>query len=211
MERGRDLGFLGPGPLRVHLDHAAGFAVVIDGSGPTARRVVDLGSGGGIPGLVLAERWPEARFVLIDAARRRVEFLSEVVTSLGWSERVRVVGARAEEAGRDPDLRGRHDLVVARGFGPPAVTAECAAPFLEVDGRLVVSEPPEDHDESGGPRRWPPEPLASLGLAPDGSWSRPFHYQALRQVGPCPDRYPRRTGVPRKRPLFTVGGAGSTS
>jgi 16S rRNA (guanine527-N7)-methyltransferase len=104
-------------------------------------------------------------------------------------------------------FRGRYDLVVARGFGPPAVTAECAAPFLELGGRLVVSDPPDeppDRGEGGGSRRWPTAPLAALGLAPERSFAQPYHYQALRQVAPCPDRYPRRTGVPRKRPLFAV-------
>jgi len=70
-------------------------------------------------------------------------------------ERVRVIRSRAEVAGHDPALRFQFDLVTARGFGPPAVTAECAAGFLRVDGRLVVSEPPEDRVS-----RWPSDGLA---------------------------------------------------
>jgi 16S rRNA (guanine527-N7)-methyltransferase len=113
---------------------------------------------------------------------------------------VHVVRARAEEAGRQPDLRATFDLVVSRGFGPPAVTAECGAPFLRVGARLVVSEPPAESDKHEF--RWPPAGLAELGLAPSEEWRKPFHYQAFVLERPCPDRYPRRVGVPAKRPLF---------
>ena len=91
--------------------------------------------------------------------------------------------------------------MVARGFGPPPVTAECGAPFLRVGGTLVVSEPPR-RTSAGRSARWPTEGVMALGLRPAGTWQRPFHYQALEQAEPCPDRYPRRVGVPAKRPLF---------
>jgi 16S rRNA (guanine527-N7)-methyltransferase len=209
LERSRSLGFLGPGSVRVHVEHAAGFAAGV----PVAPgSVLDLGSGGGVPGLVLARRWPGCELVLLDAGERRCDFLRSAVRDLGLDDRVRVVRGRAEEAGRDPALRGRFDVVVARGFGPPPVTAECGAPFLRVGGRLIVSDPPRDGDgEPGGGDgsgagaddvRWPPAGVAPLGLVVGRAWRRPFHYQELRQQHPCPDRYPRRNGVPAKRPLF---------
>jgi len=198
LDRSRSLGFLGPGSVRVQAEHAAGFTEVVDR--PPAR-LLDLGSGGGVPGLVLAERWPDAEAVLLDAAERRCRFLEEAVSDLGWAERVRVVRARAEEAGRREDLRGSFDLVVARGFGPPPVTAECGAPFLRVGGTLVVSEPPTE-DGVGRTARWPAQGVMVLGLRPAGTWQRPFHYQVLEQVELCPDRFPRRVGTPAKRPLF---------
>jgi 16S rRNA (guanine527-N7)-methyltransferase len=157
--------------------------------------VVDLGSGGGVPGLVLAARWPSASVVLLDASERRTAFLSDAAARLAPG-RVTVCRARAEDAGRDPALRGLADLVTARGFGPPAVTAECAAPLLRVGGRLIVSEPPE------GPGRWPWEPLAEFGLAPLREIRAPAAYAVLVQVDPCPDRFPRRVGIPAKRPRF---------
>jgi 16S rRNA (guanine527-N7)-methyltransferase len=109
---------------------------------------------------------------------------------------VRVVAARAETAGRS-DLRGEFDLVVARSFGPPAVTAECAAPFLRVGSRLLVTEPP-----GGLPHRWDPDGLAYLGLKVDARIVAPTAFQILIQDVVCPDRFPRRVGVPAKRPLF---------
>jgi 16S rRNA (guanine527-N7)-methyltransferase len=158
---------------------------------------VDLGTGGGLPGLVLLAVWPAAHAVLLDSNERRTAFVAEAVTQLGWSARADVRRSRAEEAGRDPGLRGGAPLAVSRGFGPPAVVAECAAPLLTAGGRLIVSEPPDGGD------RWPPEPLRTLGMAAEelvvASGSR---FQVLRQQEPCPDAYPRRVGIPAKRPLW---------
>ncbi|MDP9071977.1 MAG: class I SAM-dependent methyltransferase [Actinomycetota bacterium] len=196
LEEGRRLGFLGPGPVEGHVEHARGFIQAVGHERP--RRVVDLGSGAGIPGLVLAQAWPDAELTLLDSNERRTAFLDRVVRLLGWSSRVSVVRARAEDVGRDPLRRGGADVVTARGFGPPAVTAECAAPLLRVGGRLVVSEPPEDDE-----KRWPAEPLAELGLRPSGRLEQAFaRFQVLRQERPCPPAFPRRSGVPAKRPLF---------
>jgi 16S rRNA (guanine527-N7)-methyltransferase len=201
LERSRGLGFLGPGSVRLHVDHAAGFAAGIR-SAPA--QFLDLGSGGGVPGLVLAQWWPESRAVLLEARERRCAFLREAVRDLDLDGRVVVIWARAEEAGHRDYLRGVFDLVVARGFGPPAVTAECGAPFLRVGGTLVVSEPPDD-GETGAPpgaSRWPAPGLARLGLVVGRSWTDGFRYQSLDPVEPCPDRYARNPGVPAKRPLF---------
>lgn len=196
LERSREVGFLGPGPVDAHVEHALGFAEVV---GEPPASVVDLGSGGGVPGLVLAAVWPDTRFVLLDSMERRTAFLGEAVQGLGWDGRVEVVRTRAEVAGRDDTFRGWHDVVVSRSFGPPAVTAECAAPLLRVGGRLVVSEPPEQAGE-----RWPADGLATLGLgtpqrltAENGAG-----YVVLVQEAPCSVKFPRREGVPTKRPLW---------
>ena len=173
--------------------HARGFERVVPS---VPGRAVDLGSGGGLPGLVLATDWPSTEWVLLDAHERRTAFLGEAVASLALTN-VRVVRARAETFGRTAGERGAYDLVTARGFGPPAVTAECAAPLLRVEGLLVVSEPPEED-----PERWPDEGVALVGLRRDGEAVDAARYQVLRQIAPCPERFPRRIGVPAKRPLF---------
>jgi 16S rRNA (guanine527-N7)-methyltransferase len=156
------------------------------------RRALDLGSGGGVPGLILAQRWPATSWTFLDANDRRCRFLGEAITALELGDRAAVVQGRAEEVGRGDDQRGSYDLVTARSFGPPATTAECAAPFLAVGGRLLVSEPPD------GPPRWPVE-VEQLGLR---VVERVGGIQVLEQASLCPDRFPRRTGVPLKRPLF---------
>lgn len=193
LERARRLGVLGPGPVEAHVAHAAGFLEALGAVGP-GRLVVDLGSGGGIPGLVVAEARPDLRIVLLDAMEKRTALLDDAVTAMGIADRVQVVTGRAELLGRDEALRGAAAAVTARSFGPPAATAECAAPLLEVGGLLVVSEPPE------GPDRWPAGELAGLGLEP--SKLDVPGMKVLCQATPCPDTYPRRNGLPAKRPLF---------
>ena len=192
LARARDLGLLGPGPVEDHHAPAGGFVDALVGVGG---RVVDLGSGGGVPGLPVALARPDLEMVLVDASARRGAFLTAAVEALGIADRVSVVVGRAEAVGRGV-LRGSADAVIARSFGPPAATAECAAPFLRVGGRLVVSEPPEGDD------RWPPAGTARLGLSPVGVSHGSPRIQVLEQIRPCPDSYPRRDGVPAKRPLF---------
>lgn len=195
LARSRELGFLGPGPVADQRAHAEAFLGAIDIEGVAA--AVDLGSGGGIPGLVLAGALPDVRWTLLDGMVRRTSFLEEAVRALGWADRVAVETVRAEAAGRGA-RRGAADLVVARSFGPPAVTAECAAPLLRLGGQLVVSEPPEADG-----RRWAAEGLVELGLLLETTVVGPPGFVRLRKTGETPERYPRRVGVPVKRPLWT--------
>jgi 16S rRNA (guanine527-N7)-methyltransferase len=195
LERSRRLGFVGPGPISTHVEHAVRvLRIIAHAVGPG--RGLDLGSGGGVPGLVLAVRRPEWSWVRLDARQRRTDFLEAAVRGLDLDDRVDVVCARAEEAGRDPALREMCDLVVARSFGPPPVTAECGAPFLVVGGRLVVSEPPEPD-----PRRWPAVELQAVGLgAPSAMVDGWVSMELVTRVG---DGVPRANGRPAKRPLWT--------
>lgn len=198
-------GFIGHGDLTRHLRHARGYGDAwrhVSGSAPLSpREVADLGSGGGLPGLVLAEEWPGAHFVLIEANHRRAAFLRWAIAALTRTASVDVVTERAEAVAQRPDFRATFDLVVARSFGPPSVTAECAAGLLVPDGLLVVSEPPGEPGQTDTDR-WPSGPLQTLGLDVLPVFRSEFTYAILRQVQPCPARYPRRVGIPAKRPLF---------
>ena len=153
LERARSLGFLGPGPVAAHIEHAEAFLAALEGVTGT---LIDLGSGGGVPGLVLGVARPDLTLLLLDARATRCRFLEAAVAALDLA--AEVVEGRAEAIGHGP-RRGTADAVVARSFGPPAATAECASPLLRVGGRLVVSEPPTVEGT-----RWPVEPLADLGL-----------------------------------------------
>lgn len=193
-EAAKEEGALGPSPVDEHLKHALAWAEIL----PEPKRFVDLGSGAGVPGLILAMLFPDSEAVLIDARRRRSANLEISVHTLGLTERVSVLCARAEEAGRDPELRGGFDLVVARSFGSPAITAECAAPFLAVGGSLSVSEPPSARED-----RWQVEGLKALGLTrPDLHRVGEAGFMVSRLEELCPERYPRRNGMPEKRPLW---------
>jgi 16S rRNA (guanine527-N7)-methyltransferase len=201
LDEARDLGFLGPGPVRRQHEHALDLARAIGGC---RGRLLDLGTGGGLPGLVLFDEWSATTGVLLDAQRRRCEFLTRAVVALELADRVAVTCGRAELLARDPALRGQFDLVTARAFGPPAVSAECAVGFLGPGGELVVTEPPAAVGTEGeGTPRWDPDGLAALGfletralrVADTGA-------MRMRLSRPADERWPRRDGVPAKRPLW---------
>ncbi|MDQ2678576.1 MAG: class I SAM-dependent methyltransferase [Actinomycetota bacterium] len=197
LERSREHGFLGPGPVAPQREHARVFVSPLQ----AASRVLDLGSGGGVPGLVLAWELPALEVVLLDAMAKRCDFLETAVAELGLGARVQVACGRAEELARDEQWRRSFPVVVARSFGPPAVLAECAVGFLTGPGaRLLVSEPP---DATASELRWPDAGLAVLGLARRRlERSHGGTVQELVMTAPPADRYPRRVGVPAKRPLF---------
>ncbi len=197
--RARALGFLGPGPIDAHLQHATGFAAATEAHlGRPPRSYLDLGSGGGVPGLILATHWPCARGALVESAHRRAVHLRGELELLVLDARIEVVEERAEVTGRRPGYREQFEIVTARSFSGPAVTAELASPLITPGGAVIVSEPPTD-DET----RWPPEQLASLGLAP----AEPLTLQnadfvRIPKVEAVSDAVPRRVGRPSKRPRW---------
>ena len=190
LKRAQTLGFLGPVPVQDHIAHSAGFLEALEGL--EHGRVADLGSGGGVPGLIVASARPDLHLVLIDATAKRCRFLEEAVAALDLD--AEVVEGRAEVLGRGA-LRATFDAVLARSFGPPAATAECGSPLLHVGGELMVSEPPQDD------QRWPAE-VSQLGLEVGRRVGSTPVVQTLRQATLCPERFPRRDGLPAKRPLF---------
>ena len=194
LEEGRRRRYLGPGPLEAQVAHARAFLRLwrAESDAPS----LDLGSGGGLPGLVLALDRPCSRWVLVDANARKTAFLSWACLALGLLDRVSVVTGRAEELGRDLAHRGHYSTVVARSFARPPAVAECAAPLLRVGGVLLVSEPPEER------QRWPVSGLEQLGLVVLQTEPATPRIVALEQQRLCPERFPRRGGVPAKRPLW---------
>ncbi len=181
------VGLLGPGPVEAHLEHAQQFVPLVP---ERCTQLLDLGSGAGVPGLLLATRI-DGEVFLLDGSEKRAQFLRWAVSELRLSN-VTVIAQRAEEAGRSEALREQFDVVTSRSFGAPGVTAECAAPLMAADASLLVSEPPDGAD------RWPSDGIAVLGLEVAARGS----IVTLKKVGSTPDKYPRRTGIPSKRPLF---------
>ena len=198
LEESRARGFLGPGPVGPHIEHAQGFAQCWEERHETPpESFLDLGSGGGLPALVLLARW-NRNGLMTDSVLKRVRFLEEV---LEWSNAPTggaVVHGRIEEIARNPLFVEQFDLVTARSFGPPSVTAECGAQFLKIGGTLIVSEPPDD-SETG---RWDEAVLRSMGLTVVGRIRHGAAFQVLVKQSRTPSRLPRPVGVPRKRPLF---------
>jgi 16S rRNA (guanine527-N7)-methyltransferase len=193
------LGFLGPGPVDTHIRHARGFVEAAeDALGRVPGSFVDLGTGGGVPGLLLGLAWPDARGHFVEAGARRCAALRDWLTRVGLAERVLVLEGRAEDLAREPELREQADVVTARGFAPPAPTAEIATAFVQVGGAVVVSDPPEDQAS-----RWPTAPLADLGLVAVSRELPAGHFTVLRKHSPAPDGAPRPVGRPTKRPLWS--------
>jgi 16S rRNA (guanine527-N7)-methyltransferase len=165
-----------------------------------ARRVADLGSGSGFPGLALAIALPAAHVALVESVGRKCAFLSGAVRELGLGN-VEVVNGRAETWAEGI---GVHDLVVARALAPLPVLVEYAAPLLELGGALVAWKGrPEPAEEADGAAA-----AAALGMSvPEAIPVEPFarardrHLYLSSKVSPTPSRYPRRTGMARKRPI----------
>lgn len=132
------IGMLGDRPLPQVIDHSMGFVSALP---PGARTVIDLGSGGGDPGLVIAVARPDLHLTLVDRRAKRTDLLVRLVGRLGIRDRVEVVEADVEDLpSRFP---GRSwDVVTSRGFGPPGYTARLGRPLVGAAGRLLVSEPP---------------------------------------------------------------------
>jgi 16S rRNA (guanine527-N7)-methyltransferase len=157
---------LGAAPIAAVIEHSELFVDALAGIVGT---VVDLGSGGGVPGLVIAWRRPDLDVVLVDRRATRTDHLRRLVARLGLGGRVRVLTAEARAL---PRLFGEHaDAVVARGFGSPRAVVAAAAPILVDGGLLLVSEPPQAPDRwsEAGPgfvRRSGDGPLAVLVRVP---------------------------------------------
>ena len=198
LEESRARGYLGPNAIEPHIVHAQGFAECWADAHATPPPVfVDLGSGGGLPALVLLEMW-QTQAILTDSMAKRATFLEEVLEWDGSPGGAKVIIGRVEDIARRPDLVEIADLVTARSFGPPSVTAECGGRFLKVGGVMIVSEPPDDSVVD----RWDDDGLEVLGLRNDGRVRHGAAYQVLTKVRVTPNEYPRQVGIPRKRPLF---------
>jgi 16S rRNA (guanine527-N7)-methyltransferase len=165
-------------------------------------RLVDVGSGGGFPGLPLKIAFPALRLTLIESANKKADFLRETVAQLQLTD-VEVVAERAETAGRNPEHRDSYDWATARALGTLPVVVELTAPFL-APGGLLVAQRGGDLDTElvhAAPA------FKALHL-----WSRTPIYLAVpglqghglivgEKYAPTPAAYPRRPGMPRKRPL----------
>lgn len=200
LDQSRAFGFLGPGPIAPHIAHALGFVDALVAVRPDltepGRSFVDLGAGGGLPGLVAALALPFSTWLYLDVNVRRTGFLAMCVEELGIADRVEIRCERAELTGQNPQYRDRFDGLVARGFAGPPVTAECGAPLLSANGLFVISEPPDAVD------RWPAEGVAQVGLTMVSIMDEGHKFFVARKSGETPAKFPRRVGIPEKRPLF---------
>jgi 16S rRNA (guanine527-N7)-methyltransferase len=156
------IGLLGDRPIPEVIAHAGAFVTAL---APVTGRIIDLGSGGGVPGLVIADARADLEIVLLDRREKRTDFLERVVRRLGWSDRVQVVHGDAAVLGRRAPHRARYDAAVSRGFGPPDVTVRLSTPFVCAGGWVILTDPPAGHGD-----RWTAIPHPGLHrTSPPGS------------------------------------------
>lgn len=195
LRHGQQQGLLGPGDLLAHVVHARAHHAAAQPL--PGQRWCDLGSGGGVPGLVMALELPDMELVLLDRSQRRADFLKTAVQDLQLADRVTIALGDAAELAHLPQHRSAYDGVVSRAFGPPAAVAECSAGLLRAGGRLVVSEPPK-----GGEARWPSDALAQLGMRFVRRTADTPTFAELECLTEADPAYPRTWKQIRKRPLF---------
>ena len=165
-----------------------------------ARKAVDVGSGGGLPGIPLKIVRPELELTLIEADQAKAAFLVHACAELGL-EGVEVVARRAEEAGHDPHLREAFDVAVARALAPMPVLVELCLGLVRVGGRLLAQKTEDEDLEAavhaievmGGA-------LTAVHATPSGA-RMGGTVVVIDKIRPTPATYPRRPGVPTRKPL----------
>lgn len=178
-------------------------------------RFVDVGSGAGLPGIPLKIAFPGMTGALVETTERKARFLREMVSALSL-DGLEVARGRAEDLARLPEMRERFDVALARAVAPMPALAELTLPFCRVGGRAIVHKTLDAAEEIesarhaietlGGEIRGSIGPLSEdAGESgpddPSGSESRRT-LLVIEKVAPTPARYPRRAGIPAKRPLM---------
>lgn len=166
-------------------------------------RALDIGTGAGFPGIPLKIMRPDLRMTLLEATGKKVFFLEQVIIKLGLTG-IDVIQGRAEEAAHWPEHRETYDLVLARAVAHLAVVAEYGLPFCRPGGRLIAPKGEEAHDEAAASET----ALALLGgrlvaikqVELPGLGSQRY-LVVIDKSERTPERYPRRPGIPAKRPL----------
>lgn len=189
---------------RRHFLEPAALAAMLRGRGllDVGVRLLDLGSGAGIPGLPIKILFPHVDVTLVEATRKKAGWLRRTVDELGLAG-VGVLGARAEELGRDPAHREQYDVVTARAVAPLRVLLELAVPLLKVRGIVAAVKGERGRlevIEAQAAARALLVELDALPMPVPGG-SREQLLVLARKKGKTAEKFPRRVGIPAKRPL----------
>jgi 16S rRNA (guanine527-N7)-methyltransferase len=176
--------------LLVHLLDALTLGADVNGE------LIDVGSGGGLPGIPLAIV-SGVRIVLLEAVAKKAAFLERALAELGIAGDV--VAGRAETVGHDPRWRERFAVATARAVAPAPSVAELTVPFLRLGGRALLQRgalaPTERRSLEDA------APMLGAVLTEERQLAGERRILVLTKTGPTPNRFPRRNGVPQKRPL----------
>lgn len=166
-------------------------------------RLIDVGTGAGIPGIPLKILRPEIRLVLLDATARKARFLEHIIAQLGL-DGVEITVGRAEEVAHQPDYRERFGVVLSRAVAGLSALVELTLPFCAVGGRFIAQKKGDIEDEVNQASR----AIDRLGGKLVGvenidlpEFADQRRLVIIDKVSPTPEKYPRRPGIPVKRPL----------
>jgi 16S rRNA (guanine527-N7)-methyltransferase len=178
------------------------------GAQAEALRLIDVGTGGGFPGLALAIALPGARVTLVDSVQRKVEAVRAMATELGLSQRLSFGSERIETMAHQGSCRGQFDWALARAVAPAPVVAEYLVPLLKPSGQALLYRgqwSPDDQRQLAAACESLKASVASVEALelPGGRGQR--HAITLKPAAPCPRQYPRAVGIPAKQPLGSSG------
>jgi 16S rRNA (guanine527-N7)-methyltransferase len=169
--------------------------------------IIDIGSGGGLPGIPLAIALPNLRFTLMDATKKKCDYLDQVAAALGLSN-VRVICSRAEALGQDRGVkaptgragahREHYDIAMARGVGQIPMLAELTVPLVRVGGLILMTKGQRAEEELADAK----QALHMLHAAHAGTVETPTgRVVVIEKLRRTPRDYPRRDGEPKRAPL----------
>ncbi len=182
---------------RNYIDSLAALPHVVN-----AERIIDVGSGAGLPGVPLSIALPSVKFVLLDAQKKRAEFLKSVILALGLN--AVAVNGRSEDMARNREYRDSFDFAVARAVAETRVLCELLLPFVKPDGFMLALKGPLAEDEARAAGAAMDQLNARLtgiydARIPNRDWNHKI--VKIQKLAPTPEKFPRRAGMAEKRPL----------
>lgn len=166
-------------------------------------KVMDIGTGGGLPGIPLAILFPSVEFTLVDSTQKKIEAVREFAHELNLNN-VQCIAERAETLGQDIKHRDQYDLVLSRALAPLRILIELTVPLIHLYGHVVAYKGPEYISELAASQNAiiklkAESPRILQYTLPEGMGNRTIALITKKHV--TPDLYPRRDGMPNKRPL----------